>query len=86
MGPLLRLLINPLGGVGGPQPSDSCSEPSDLCGGLGYLALQGFPSPSGRGAELPGPFIQHSGKHVQIERFGDMLVHTNGFSRLNREV
>jgi len=32
-----------MGGVGGPQPSDSCSEPSDMRGGFGSLAQQGFP-------------------------------------------
>jgi len=39
----IRLWKNPLGGVGGPQPSDFSSEPSDMCGGLGCLAQQGFP-------------------------------------------
>jgi len=31
-----------VGGVGGPQPSDFCSESDDMCVGFGSLAQQGF--------------------------------------------
>jgi len=41
-GRFFSLSINPVEGVGGPQPSDSCSEPSDMRGGFGSLAKQGF--------------------------------------------
>ena len=40
--PALSLSINLLGGVGGPQPFDFQSEPSDMRGGFGSLAQQGF--------------------------------------------
>jgi len=36
--PALRLSINPLGGVGGLQPSDYQSDLSDMCGEVGSLA------------------------------------------------
>ena len=39
---LLRLSINPVGGVGGSQPSDCQSDLSDMCGEVGSLAQQGF--------------------------------------------
>jgi len=37
-----RLSTNPMGGVGGPQPSDFQSDLSDMCGEVGSLAQQGF--------------------------------------------
>ena len=36
------LSINPVGGVGGSQPSDCQSDLSDMCGEVGSLAQQGF--------------------------------------------
>ena len=38
----LSLTRNPIGGVGGSQPYDSCSEPSDMRAWFGSLAQQGF--------------------------------------------
>jgi len=35
--------IEHLGSVGGPQPSDFCSEADDMCVSFGSLAQQGFP-------------------------------------------
>ena len=39
---VVRLSINPVGGVGGSQPSDCQSGLSDMCGEVGSLAQQGF--------------------------------------------
>jgi len=36
------LPINPVGGVGGLQPSDFCSEADNMCVSFGSLAQQGF--------------------------------------------
>lgn len=41
--PVLRLSINPLVGIEGPQPFDFYSEPRDMRGEVGSLVQQGFP-------------------------------------------
>ena len=42
--PSPQTVKNPFGRFGGPQPSELHSESSDMCGGFGSLAQQGFPA------------------------------------------
>ena len=50
----IQTVKNPSGTFGGPQPSELYSESSDMCGGFGSLAQQGFPARFPSRAESAG--------------------------------